>query len=37
MMFDHGQLIEQGPPGQIFSSPKQERTREFLRAVLDER
>ncbi|HYY80567.1 MAG TPA: ectoine/hydroxyectoine ABC transporter ATP-binding protein EhuA [Actinomycetes bacterium] len=37
MMFDHGQVIEQGPPEQIFSAPEHERTRGFLRAVLEER
>jgi polar amino acid transport system ATP-binding protein len=37
MMFDHGQVVEQGPPDQIFSAPKHERTRSFLRAVLEER
>jgi polar amino acid transport system ATP-binding protein len=37
MMFDHGQVIEQGPPDQIFSRPQHERTRGFLRALLEER
>jgi len=37
MMFDHGQVVEQGPPDQIFSNPSHERTRSFLHAVLDER
>lgn len=35
VMFDHGQVVEQGPPGLIFKDPAQERTRQFLRAVLD--
>jgi len=37
MMFDQGQIAEQGPPEAIFSDPQQERTRAFLHAVLDER
>jgi len=35
MVFMHeGQLIEQGPPSQIISSPSDERTKRFLEAVL---
>ncbi|MEV5311641.1 MULTISPECIES: ectoine/hydroxyectoine ABC transporter ATP-binding protein EhuA [unclassified Streptomyces] len=34
MMFDSGRVIESGPPEQIFGAPEQERTREFLSAVL---
>ncbi|MET7656142.1 MULTISPECIES: ectoine/hydroxyectoine ABC transporter ATP-binding protein EhuA [unclassified Streptomyces] len=34
LMFDAGRVIEAGPPEQIFGSPEQERTREFLSAVL---
>ena len=37
MMFDAGQIAEQGPPEQIFTDPQHERTRAFLHAVLDER
>ena len=37
MMFDHGQIIEQGPPSQIFGAPRHERTRSFLHAVVEER
>ncbi|MET3962032.1 polar amino acid transport system ATP-binding protein [Marmoricola sp. OAE513] len=29
-----GRILEQGPPSQIFSAPREERTREFLRRVL---
>lgn len=32
--FDQGRILEQGPPEEIFSSPKEQRTREFLHAVL---
>ncbi|KUL52506.1 ectoine/hydroxyectoine ABC transporter ATP-binding protein EhuA [Streptomyces sp. NRRL F-4489] len=34
MMFDAGRVIEFGPPEQIFTDPANERTREFLSAVL---
>ncbi|MEW2302902.1 ectoine/hydroxyectoine ABC transporter ATP-binding protein EhuA [Streptomyces sp. NPDC006655] len=34
LMFDSGRIIEAGPPEQIFGDPEQERTREFLSAVL---
>ena len=34
MMFDQGAVIEQGLPDKIFSDPENERTRDFLRAVL---
>ncbi|MEV0441750.1 ectoine/hydroxyectoine ABC transporter ATP-binding protein EhuA [Streptomyces spectabilis] len=34
LMFDAGKVIESGPPERIFSEPQQERTREFLSAVL---
>ncbi|WBB72080.1 ectoine/hydroxyectoine ABC transporter ATP-binding protein EhuA [Micromonospora sp. WMMD1128] len=37
MMFDQGQVIEQGPPEQIFTAPQHERSQDFLRAVLDAR
>jgi polar amino acid transport system ATP-binding protein len=31
LFFDAGRVAESGPPEQIFSTPQQERTREFLR------
>ncbi len=31
---DGGRILEQGPPSQIFSSPREERTRRFLARVL---
>lgn len=34
IMMDHGQIIEEGKPEQIFSSPKNPRTADFLRRVL---
>lgn len=30
-----GKILEQGPPDQVMSHPREERTRQFLRAVLD--
>ncbi|MET8246208.1 ectoine/hydroxyectoine ABC transporter ATP-binding protein EhuA [Streptomyces sp. NPDC005202] len=34
LMFDSGRILESGPPEKIFGDPEQERTREFLSAVL---
>jgi polar amino acid transport system ATP-binding protein len=34
LMFDSGRIVESGPPEKIFNDPEQERTREFLGAVL---
>ena len=33
--FYEGKIIEQGPPEQIFDNPQNERTKQFLNAVLD--
>jgi polar amino acid transport system ATP-binding protein len=35
MMFDSGVIVEEGPPEKIFNEPDHERTRTFLRAVID--
>ncbi|MFB9777079.1 amino acid ABC transporter ATP-binding protein [Brevibacterium otitidis] len=35
MMFSGGQIIEDGPPEQIFTHPTHQRTAKFLSAVLD--
>ncbi|MEE2042161.1 ectoine/hydroxyectoine ABC transporter ATP-binding protein EhuA [Nocardiopsis tropica] len=35
LMFDQGQIAEEGTPDQIFGDPQEERTRSFLRSVLD--
>jgi polar amino acid transport system ATP-binding protein len=37
MMFDNGVIVEDGPPEKIFNSPDHERTRTFLKAVLEDR
>ncbi len=34
LMFDQGQIVEEGPPEQIFGEPSEQRTRDFLQAVL---
>jgi polar amino acid transport system ATP-binding protein len=34
LMFDAGRVVESGPPEKIFGEPEQERTRQFLSAVL---
>ncbi|MBE1535381.1 ectoine/hydroxyectoine ABC transporter ATP-binding protein EhuA [Actinomadura algeriensis] len=34
LMFDQGQIVEEGPPDQIFGEPTEQRTRDFLQAVL---
>jgi polar amino acid transport system ATP-binding protein len=35
IFMDHGQIVEEGPPHQIFHAPAHARTRAFLRAVID--
>ncbi|MNP51419.1 Glutamine transport ATP-binding protein GlnQ [compost metagenome] len=34
VFFDEGRIVEGGPPSQIFSAPKEARTRQFLQSVL---
>ena len=34
VFIEHGKIVEQGPPQQIFSNPQNERTRNFLRHFL---
>lgn len=36
IFMDQGVIAEEGPPEEIFSNPKQERTREFLKRILDQ-
>ncbi|WP_413729993.1 amino acid ABC transporter ATP-binding protein [Sodalis sp. RH22] len=31
LVMDHGHIIEQGPPAEIFNAPKEERTKKFLK------
>jgi polar amino acid transport system ATP-binding protein len=35
LMFDQGQIVEEAAPDKLFSAPEQQRTRDFLRAVLE--
>lgn len=35
--FDSGKIVEQGPPDQLLGNPQNERTRQFLNAVLETR
>jgi polar amino acid transport system ATP-binding protein len=32
---DEGRILEEGPPEQIFTAPREERTQRFLQRVLD--
>ncbi|WP_425581397.1 ectoine/hydroxyectoine ABC transporter ATP-binding protein EhuA [Streptomyces sodiiphilus] len=34
LMFDHGKIIESGPPDKMFTEPEHQRTRDFLTSVL---
>ena len=34
VFFDHGLIVEEGPPSQIFEAPQQERTQQFLSQIL---
>jgi general L-amino acid transport system ATP-binding protein len=34
VFFDHGQIVEIGPPSQIFEAPQHERTKRFLSQIL---
>jgi len=35
IFMDHGMIVEEGPPACIFGAPREQRTRDFLRTVLD--
>jgi polar amino acid transport system ATP-binding protein len=35
LMFDHGKIVEDGPPSQVLKNPQNPRTRQFLRAILE--
>jgi polar amino acid transport system ATP-binding protein len=37
LMFDEGQIVEEGSPEKIFTDPDNQRTQDFLHAVLDQR
>ncbi len=35
VFLDDGRILEEGPPGKIFSSPEQLRTRQFLDRIIE--
>ncbi|UUO04965.1 ectoine/hydroxyectoine ABC transporter ATP-binding protein EhuA [Blastopirellula sp. J2-11] len=35
LFFDEGRILESGPPAEIFTSPREERTQQFLQTVLE--
>jgi putative amino-acid transport system ATP-binding protein len=35
VFMDHGRIVDEGPPLELFRSPSHPRTQAFLRAVLD--
>jgi polar amino acid transport system ATP-binding protein/general L-amino acid transport system ATP-binding protein len=35
IFMDGGRIVEQGTPSEIFDNPREDRTRSFLRSVLD--
>jgi polar amino acid transport system ATP-binding protein len=35
LFLDEGRILEEGPPEQIFTSPREARTREFLQRIID--
>ncbi len=35
IFMDHGRIVEEGEPAGIFAAPREKRTRDFLRSVLD--
>jgi polar amino acid transport system ATP-binding protein len=35
LFLDEGQVLEEGPPEQIFTSPREARTREFLQRIIE--
>ena len=35
LFLDAGRILEEGPPDQIFSAPREPRTREFLQRIID--
>jgi ABC-type histidine transport system ATPase subunit len=34
VFLDRGRIVEEGPPGIVFESPRHERTRSFLARVM---
>jgi len=36
IFMDEGQIVEEGPPEQVFGAPREERTRQFLARYANE-
>jgi ABC-type polar amino acid transport system ATPase subunit len=34
VFMDHGKIVEQGPPDEFFTNPREERARAFLNQIL---
>jgi len=34
-VLEDGQVVEDAPPGELFTSPRDERTQRFLRRIID--
>jgi polar amino acid transport system ATP-binding protein len=34
LFFDEGRIVEEGPPTELFSTPREERTKRFLDQIL---
>jgi ABC-type polar amino acid transport system ATPase subunit len=34
LFFEEGRVVEEGPPGEFFSNPREERTKQFLSQIL---
>jgi len=34
VFFDNGEIVEEGPPSQIFEAPQHQRTKQFLAQIL---
>ena len=35
IFMDHGNIVEDGPPGEVFTNPRSPRTRQFLQSILN--
>ena len=35
IFMDHGRIVEEGDPSTIFGAPREPRTRDFLRTILE--
>jgi ABC-type histidine transport system ATPase subunit len=35
VFMDFGNIVEDGPPGEVFTNPRSPRTRQFLQSILN--